>query len=178
MILLGLDPGATTGWCAYDSVGRRVVASGSFPEDKIADEVRDYVYGCGAIVIERPVAHGPTRPEVVECARIEGMLFGRLRLVTPTHELTRLQVRQRLQAELHGTIRVVNDATVWAALVLLHGEGSDRKPRRKKGQVTEPGGALGGVTGHARAALAVAVAWALGPAAGAPPLVATPSQQG
>lgn len=144
MLILGIDPGATTGWCAYDAVRRSAVASGCFPRDEVP-----HGWPPDIVVIERPVAHGPTRPEVVECARIEGMLFERFSGVKPTHELTRLQVRQRLQAALHGTIRVFNDSTVWAAVVQLHGGAAAAKIAFPK------------VKSHARAALAVAVAWTL-----------------
>lgn len=163
MRILGIDPGATTGWCLYDTAGH-VVDCGTFREaDFLA--IPGTVFGkVDAAVLERPVAHGPTRPQVVDCAWIAGQLWrdaqgilGRERC----HLLTRLDVRQRLTAATHGVARVVNDSTAWAALVLLHGEGSDRKPRTRKGVVVEPGGPLGMVTSHARAALAVAYAWHL-----------------
>lgn len=158
MILLGIDPGATTGWCAYDTDKRVAIASGCFERDETPRH-DPLPWPASTIVIERPVAHGPTRPEVVECARIEALIFERFRRLRTTHEMTRLQVRQTLQAAVAGTIRVWNDATVWAALKALHGDGCDAKPRRKKGVVVTPGGAIGEVKGHARAALAVAVAW-------------------
>ena len=161
MRVLGIDPGATTGWCLYDTEGF-VVACGTFREDAI-DEIPTGIIGrSGVIVLERPVAHGPTRPQVVDCAWVAGQLWrdaqGAVGKSRATY-LTRLEVRQALTAMSHGTVRVVNDATAWAALVLMHGEGSDRKPKRKGGKVVDQGGPLGEVKSHARAALAVAVAW-------------------
>lgn len=165
MRILGIDPGATTGWCIYDTEARRVIACGTFREDAILELPGSAFGNCDAAVIERPVAHGPTRPQVVDCAWIAGQLWRDLRNLcgrTKAHTMTRLEVRQALTAMSHGTVRVVNDSTAWAALVLMHGEGSDRKPRRKAGKVIEPGGPLGEVKSHARAALAVAVAWGIG----------------
>lgn len=166
MRVLGLDPGSTSGWCLYvrSAAGAYVESCGAFREDSFFDIPRRAWAACDAAVLERPVAHGPTRPQVVDCAWVAGQLWrdmlhfiGRDRI----HCLTRLDVKQKLTEAVHGEIRVKNDATAWAALVMLHGEGSDRKPRRKKGVVVEPGGPLGEVSSHARAALAVAVAYCL-----------------
>lgn len=163
MRILGIDPGATTGWCVYDSDSRTVVECGTFEGAdflKIPGRHYDKVHA----VLERPVAQGATRPQVVECAWIAGMLFRDCQSLVgspKSYTITRLQVRQLLTQATYGTIRVVNDATAWAALVQMHGEGSDKKPRRKKGVVVEKGGPLGEVSSHARAALAAAVAWLL-----------------
>jgi hypothetical protein len=73
--------------------------------------------------------------------------------------MTRIEVKKILSAATHGEIIVRNDSTAWAALKLLHGDGCDKKPRRKKGQIVDPGGCIGNVKSHERAALAVAVAW-------------------
>jgi len=116
------------------------------------------------IVIEKPVAHGATRPQVVECAWVAGWLEGALaREGKAVCNLTRREVCKTLTdaCSLPTEDRVRNDATAWAALVLLHGEGSDKKARTRKGEIVEPAGAIGGVTSHERAALAVAVAWAI-----------------
>lgn len=147
-MILGIDPGETTGWTLYDEVNKRAVKSGEFERHAVDSAVPvDYV-----AVIERPVAHGPTRPQVVECAYIAGRLSQLFRTLCPiNYEMTRLQVRQRLQLATHGVVRVRNDATVWAALKILHG-GDDSAKK---------GGALHGVKAHGRAALAVAVAWTL-----------------
>lgn len=146
MILLGIDPGKATGWTLYDSTARRVITAGQFPEHLRTPDFTKAETIANIIVIERPVAHGPTRPQVVECAWIAG----RLRQAVGAEELTRLQIKQALTTATHGEVVVRNDATAWAALKLLHGEGCDKR-----------GGALHGVKAHERAALAVAVAWAL-----------------
>jgi Holliday junction resolvasome RuvABC endonuclease subunit len=149
-LVLGVDPGATTGWCVYDDYTRCVVESGTFQGDAIdSSDAWSWTWKVGSIVIERPVAHGPTRPQVVECARTEGILFATLRREgLRVLELTRLQVKQALTIATHGEVQVRNDATAWAALKLLHGgDGCDKR-----------GGALHGVKAHGRAALAVAVA--------------------
>ncbi|MFY9345546.1 MAG: hypothetical protein WAT39_23855 [Planctomycetota bacterium] len=164
--ILAIDPGATTGWCLYvdDDLGRYVQACGSFREDAFFDIPATIFGQCDAAVIERPVAHGPTYPQVVECAWVAGCLWRDMLHVIgreKIHLLTRLQVRQTLTEATHGIVRVKNDATAWAALVLLHGDDSDRKPKTKKGKVVDAGGPLGSVKAHERAALAVAVAFAL-----------------
>lgn len=162
MIVLGVDPGATTGWCVYDAVARRVVTSGQFPEHKCD------ILGCDGpefdvVVIERPKGQGPTRPQVVEC----GITFGRLAAMfeaaahCPVEELLRYEVKSILSAATHGEIHVKNDSTAWASLVLLHGDGSGSKARTRKGEIVELAGRIGGVTSHERAALAVAVAWSI-----------------
>lgn len=157
-IILGVDPGETTGWCLYDSHTKRAGKHGTFPGHHVpylwdGVDVTDPLAVAPHIVIERPVAHGPTRPQVVECAYIAGRLFSGLSstFAVPVIELTRLEVRRRLQQATNGVIQVKNDATVWAALKLLHG--GDGAAKR--------GGPLYRVTGHCRAALAVAVAWTL-----------------
>jgi hypothetical protein len=147
VILLGIDPGKATGWCLYDSNARRVLRAGLFPEHLRTPEFTQAETVANLIIIERPVAHGPTRPQVVECAWIAG----RLRQATGAEELTRLQIKQTLTLATHGEVVVRNDATAWAALQLLHGDGCDKK-----------GGALHGIRAHERAALAVVVAWAVG----------------
>lgn len=161
-LILGVDPGETTGWCVYDRDAKESCASGVFDSFMVPTnwmngdawgDRDDVDYELPLAVLERPVAHGPTRPQVVECAYTAGRLFTILEsdCALDIHELTRLEVRRRLQTATNGVIQVKNDATVWAALKLLHGgEGAAKK-----------GGPLYRVTGHCRAALAVAVAWTL-----------------
>lgn len=151
MLILGLDPGATSGWVLYDAEAKRVVDCGTFKEtnapQELVDDLRhDYC------VIERPVAYGPTRPQVVDCA----WHAGQLAIVMQAIPMTRREVKQLLTEATNRDVRVVDDASAWAALVLLHGEGSDQKPTKKR-----EGGCIGRVTSHERAALALVVAWAI-----------------
>jgi hypothetical protein len=160
---LGLDPGLTTGWCLYDATTRRIVDWGEFMGyhlDGIALlEPRSSLPLGTIIVLEKPVAQGPTRPQVVETAYVAGRLFQWCADRWPdVREMPRWLVRRQLQHAVYGSFRVTDDKTVWQALVVLHGEGCDARPRRRKGQIVDPGGTLGRVTGHGRAALAVAVA--------------------
>lgn len=170
MNILGIDPGATTGWCVYSTETRRAIECGAFCGHDYGGTSLDLALhepGIGAIAIERPKGYGPTRPQLVDCGYVAGRLVERLarcRSIYPSGvlELTRLEVCKALTAAVHGQINVRNDATAWAALLLLHGgDDAGRKARTKKGVEIEPAGALGIVTGHARAALAVAVAWSL-----------------
>lgn len=156
-LILGIDPGSkTTGWCLYDTQNF-VRSCGEFTGSELSDEAWDAVYKADHIAVERPVGQGPTRPDMVETGIVAGILFERVGCASKW--ITRLEVRKTLQAAVHGTIQVRNDATVWAALVAYFGHDSDRKPKRKKGVVIDQGGQLGEVKGHARAALAVALAF-------------------
>lgn len=150
MRILGIDPGAKTGWCVYDSVQGRVIGRGVVVEaDLRTTECDIYFDEC---VIERPKGYGPTRPQLVDCGWVAGRLYEKIRAKSnsATHTMTRLDVCKALTEATHGEVRVRNDATAWAALKLLHGEGCDKK-----------GGALHGVRSHERAALAIAVAFSL-----------------
>ena len=158
-ILLGIDPGATTGWCAYDTAARAVIACGTFPEHHVNIPLAIW----SLCILERPKGYGPTRPQMVDCGYVAGRLAEKLSLSDDYGELTRHEVCRILTDATHGEVRVRNDATAWAALVLLHGPDCDRRPKTKKGQIVATGGPLGSITSHARAALAVAVAWSLRP---------------
>jgi hypothetical protein len=144
--ILGVDPGETTGWAVYNTLSRRVEQSGQFATYLLPLIAASLADACDRIVIERPVAHGPTRPQVVECAWIAGRLIERLG--RRCEERTRLDVKKALTAATHGEVVVRNDATAWAALLLLHGGAADAKKN----------GPLHGVRAHERAALAVAYA--------------------
>lgn len=169
-MILGIDPGATTGWCLYDPTAKRVVDANQF-RGHACDIPADVFCVANRIVVERPEAHGATRPQVVECAYTTGRLVGWLEVewfresgCLLVHEMTRREVCKILTdaASLDTRDRVKNDSTAWSVLKLLHGgEGSDKKPRVKKGEVVAPGGPIGGVKSHERAALAVAVAFAV-----------------
>ena len=161
MIVLGIDPGATTGWATYDTEQRRAIAGGEFPEH--LTDFPDDIGRVDVVVLERPVGQGPTRPEMVAC----GITFGRLIAWAAgkwrrTYDLPRYEVKSILTRATLGEVTVRNDATAWASLRLIHGDGSDKKAKRKKGVEVEPPGAIGAlVGGHQKAALAVAVAWCL-----------------
>ncbi len=162
MMVLGIDPGMTTGWVSYDARERQVVRAGQFRGHE-HDIPEAALWDADAIVIERPVAHGATRPQVVECAFVAGHLCGQIGELDVVHELTRREVCKILTdaCSLPTEDRVRSDATAWAALKLLHGDGCDQRPRVKGGVVIDPGGCIGMVRSHERAALAVAVAWHL-----------------
>lgn len=151
--ILGLDPGSTTGWCWYSTEFRSVLSAGQFAAHEIQEDLFERLRA-DHVVIERPRGYGPTRPQLVECGWIAGRLLervARLSGLPVVHELTRLDVCQVLTTAVSGEVRVRNDATAWAALQLLHGGDTAGKK----------GGPLYGVKAHERAALAVAVAWAL-----------------
>ena len=161
MLILAIDPGASTGWCLYDTEGKRVVDCGTFERWHCADMANaigrnrvEYV------VIESVVpARGGIYPQTVEAALIQGHLeeFIECRLVNQPQRMTRGDIRKTLSAAVHRDPVVVNDKTAWQALTILHGDGSDRRTTKKGG----PGGCIGDVMSHERAALAAAVAWAI-----------------
>ena len=147
MIVLGIDPGATTGWVVYDTNTRGVTARGEFAGYGTvmlcAHQQLDVV------ALERLVPHGASYPQVVEAAYVAGRIVGQFQV--HVRELTRADVRRILQDATHGAVKVRDDKSVWSALLLIHGGES----------AGEKGGALYGVKSHERAALAVAVAWAI-----------------
>lgn len=151
-LILGIDPGLRSGFCFYDTDGRRVDHRGQFDADDYSTAGLNFEF-VDIIVIERPRGFGfNTRPQMVEC----GIIFGRIaeRLDhegRDVQEMDRLEVCKTLSAALHGRINVRNDATAWACLKELHGGEACVKKQ----------GALHGVKAHERAALAVAVAFAL-----------------
>lgn len=150
MRILGIDPGATTGWCRYDTVRACVIAAGEFPGFQFP-EPTEWLAEVDVAVIERPKGYGPTRPQLVDCGYVAGRIVGELRQFEAVRELTRLEVCQALTAVMCGVVQCRNDSTVWAALLHLHG-----------GELAgKKGGPLYGVKAHARAALAVAFVWGL-----------------
>jgi len=161
VIVLGIDPGNVTGWCVYDSEQRRAIAGGEFPEHR--HDIPASVGRIDVVVQEKPVGQGVTRPEMVAC----GITFGRLAAWAEAkwpraYSMPRYEVKSILGKATLGEVTVKNDSTAWAALKLIHGEGSDKKAKRNKGVEVEPPGAIGVlVGGHQKAALAVAVAWVL-----------------
>lgn len=161
MLILGLDPGATTGWCLYDTEGRRVIDCGTFERWYCADMANAISRNkVEHVIIESVVpARGGIYPQTVEAALIQGHLeeFIECRLVNAPHRMTRGDIRKTLSTAVHRDPVVVNDKTAWQALAILHGPGSDRRTTKKGG----PGGSIGDVASHERAALAVTVAWAI-----------------
>lgn len=151
MKILGIDPGERSGWAIYDSSKRRVLASGEF--DMASFDGVD-VSGVEHIVIEDIVPYGPSYPEVVTSAKVGARLSERLASFCEVTDLERRDVKRILTDATLGEVTVKNDATAWAALRMLF---QDLRPRK--------GTALYGIKGHARAALAVAVAFALREAA-------------
>lgn len=155
MIILGIDPGATTGWCMYDSDARRVLASGQVQEAMMRWQD---VPWCDVVAVERPKGYGATRPQVVDCAWVGGQLYAESTAhCGASMALTRPEVVKALSLAIGATIR--GDAAVWQALVELHGGAGVADRRAKKATKTTPaidGGPLAGCSGHARAALAVA----------------------
>ncbi len=148
MKVLGIDPGTQTGWVHYDGAEHRVLAHGQVVEHMVPLCGPEFDQ-CIAVV-ERPKGYGPTRPQLVDCGYVAGRIVQKLiGARIETVEMTRLEVCKALSESSHGEVRVRNDATAWAALLLLHGGEQSAKK----------GGPLHGVRAHERAALAVAVAW-------------------
>lgn len=171
-IILAIDPGKTVGWAQYSLEQSRPIASDNYEVGCLSGDGLDsrlphpeLLAPPDYIVIERPVGQGPTRPEMVDCGIVAGELWANVREMwpqVPRRWLQRAHVRRHLQEAVYGTISVRNDSSVWAAVVSLHGEGSDRRGRKgtKQDLPVEPG-PLAGVTSHARAAVALAVAFGL-----------------
>ena len=152
MKVFALDPGATTGWVIYDTEARRAIESGCFPGSEWPKQLMALCWGADVRVIERPMGYGATRPQVVDCAWVAGILTGSMRQGgLEVHEMKRHEIKVILSDATLRDIVVKNDATAWAAILMLHGGE----------QAAKKGGPLHGVKSHGRAALAAAVAWDL-----------------
>lgn len=167
-MILGLDPGATTGFCVYDPTSRRAIECGEFEVHHYGGTMFDLLMhekSTSTIVIEGfGDVHAGIYPETVQAAWTGGRLIERIEIQTgkKVEEMTRHEVKKRLHAAIHGEWAVRSSKDVWAALLLLHGgKEAGIKAKTKKGIEIAPAGPIGIVTGHARAALAVAVAWSL-----------------
>lgn len=162
-MILGIDPGKVTGWTLYNEAERRVVACGHFPRHQFSTEAWDHVLWSadGKIPVvfeslEQP--RGGIYPAVVLAAIDEGRMREQVLASTgiEPHVISRHDVKRTLSLAVHNEPLVRDDKTTWQALVALHGPGSDQKRTKDKQE-----GCIGLVTGHERAALAVAVAWAI-----------------
>ena len=163
MKIIGFDPGATTGFAVYDSTERRLIACGHFPRHQFSTDAWDHVLwsadGKTPVVfesLEQP--RGNIFPAVVLAAIDEGRMREQVLASTgiEPHCISRHEVKQVLSAAVHNEPYCKTDKDVWAALVVLHGEGSDQKRTK-----SHEAGCIGLATSHERAALAVAVAWAI-----------------
>lgn len=161
MNILGIDPGATTGWVLYDTEAKRVVEAGKFLDWLHSDECWSALQRSHRVIIESVIpAHGNIFPDTVATALYQGRLEERLSIPVDGR-VTRLQVKRTLTEACHREPVVQDDKTVWQALCILHGDGCDAKPKTRKGVEVSPGGSIGCVTTHERAALALVVAWAI-----------------
>lgn len=154
MIVAAFDPGATTGWCAYDATTQRVTARGQFHRHEIPLDAIEAARNSAHVVIEGfGEVHAGIYPQTVAAAVTCGRLIERL--IHEAHrepvELTRLDVKRALTAATLREPVVTDDRSAWRALLVLHG-GDD---------AAKKGGPLHAVKAHERAALAVAVAFVL-----------------
>lgn len=160
--IMGVDPGATTGWCLWDT-RRIVLGSGQFDQHICSATFIAALDSASMAVVEGfDDVHAGIYPQTVHAAVTCGRLLEIIeRRNIACTQMGRMVIKSELQRAVHSEVRVQKDKDVWTALTLLHGPGSDKKPRVKRGVVVEPGGTLGTVRDHARAALAAAVAWHL-----------------
>jgi len=155
--ILGIDPGATSGWCIYNDALRCVTAAGQFETFAVPRECLAFR---GLCVVERPEGYGVTRPQMVDCGYYTGRIVEILRRDTEGNvvELTRREVKKILTAATQRDVVVTDDASCWAALKLLHTENADvPMPDKKGGALYE----LRGHGTHGRAAAALCVAFSL-----------------
>ena len=159
-MILAIDPGKVSGWTIYDEQQRRVIACGSFPRHRMPQELLDRVLWVRSPIVfeslEEP--RGNIFPAVVTAAIDEGRMREQVLAATGIEPqcISRHDVKRTLSLAVHGEPVVKDDKTAWQALVALHGPGSDQKRTKSHEE-----GCIGLVTGHERAALAVAVAWAI-----------------
>lgn len=165
--ILAIDPGKTSGWVHYDLKSRSPIGYGNFEGHQYPPFVADDAKWADHVVFEgMERVHAGIYPDTVTAAYHLGRMVERMSLALgrPVVEMDRHIVKQILTDATLGSVRVKNDTTAWAAMILMHGEGCDAKGRKgnaKKGIAAVEPGILAGVSGHARAALAVAVAFAI-----------------
>lgn len=159
-MILAIDPGKVSGWTIYDEQQRRVVACGSFPRHRMPQELLDRVLWVRSPIVFESLEdpRGNIFPAVVTAAIDEGRMREQVLAATGIEPqcISRHDVKRTLSLAVHGEPVVKDDKTAWQALVALHGPGSDQKRTKDRQE-----GCIGLVTGHERAALAVAVAWAI-----------------
>lgn len=156
--ILGIDPGAKTGWCTYDSERRCVNDSGWFETTLVSWQGE--ITECDVIVIEKPRVFPGSPPNMGDACINSGILWHKLLTLFGRAPLwlTMNEIRSRLSRATHGEINARNNATVTAALRIVHGDDSDKRPKIKKGKVIEEGGPIYVRNNHERDALAAA--WA------------------
>ncbi len=156
MRILGIDPGAKTGWAVYDTRTKSVVQAGicdgaALPWGEIVQ--------CDLAVVERPESYGAARPQVVDAAWVAGQLYAQAAAhCERVQALFRRQVVRSIGLALGTPVR--GDSEVWRALCELHG-GDGADARARKATKTEPArepGPLSGCIAHSKAAVAVAYA--------------------
>lgn len=165
--ILAIDPGKTSGWVLYDTATRRPIRHGNFDGNQYPPQAESDAKQADHVVLEgMERVHAGIYPDTVTAAYHLGRMVERMNhaLGRPVVELDRHIVKEILTDATLGSVRVKNDPTAWAAMILLHGEGCDTKGRKgnpRKGIASVEPGILAGVSRHARAALAVAVAFAI-----------------
>lgn len=175
MIVIGIDPGATIGVCAYDTVARRVIESQSEPVKHaryLASWVQDY--SAAAIGIERARIYGKGGGQVADTIEQVGWFLAMLGADLPRSKDAIVDCDGVYTVERRAVVKALSlavgqqvqgDAGVWAALCALHHDATRRPVAAKPATRTKPAveavdaGPLYGVTAHERAALAVA--WTL-----------------
>lgn len=155
MMILGIDPGATTGWCLYNTEQRRVEDCGDFRGTDLPDGCKAAAERCDHVIIESlHEPRGGIYPAVVVAGITQGHIERQL-LLYGVQRITRHEVKLLLTEAVHREPVVQKDSHVWQALQVLHGPGSGLRKTKKR-----QGGCIGMVSGtHQRAALAAVVAW-------------------
>lgn len=151
MILIAIDPGPTTsGVVVYDTDAQRVTkAHAELVWPDVRRLLSDHLLSGAGVVCERTQA-GPPSGDVVRTTEVVGRV---MEFCDSTRTPLELLYRRDVLATLGVSARGSKDALVRAALIDLHGTskalavGTRRAP-----------GPLYGVTSHAWAALALAVA--------------------
>lgn len=149
MKLLGIDPGATTGWTLYNTELRRVEDCGDFRGTDLPDGCKAAAERCNHVIIESlHEPRGGIYPAVVVAGITQGHIERQL-ILYGVQRITRHEVKMLLTEAVHREPVVQKDKHVWEALLVLHG--GDKAAKK--------GGPLHGVMSHQRAALAAVVAW-------------------
>jgi hypothetical protein len=187
MITIGIDPGATIGVCVYDADASCVLDTLTTRSPREAvDFARDWWDGGSSraprIAIERARIYAKGGAHVADTLEQVGWMIAMLDGDLPEGKqaieccdtcwtVERRAVVSALSEAMGQQVK--GDAGVWAALCALHPDALRKPVAAKDATRTKPAvegvqaGPLYGVTGHQRAALAVA--WALARHLGAQP---------
>ena len=154
MIILGIDPGQTIGWCTYDPAAQRVLDAGQYNAGNAyeLEELTEVLHTFpGMVAIERPRIYAKGGNDIADTIEQCGWMLGVLGKPPGTSPTVAypcgvlafgadvyLLERRVVLAALSQCIgqAVVGDSNVWRALCSFHGV--DPRAKREKPRASAP----------------------------------------